>query len=661
MRILTTGAIESDGNISGSVTLTHPYDSDLTIILHTEDGSATSAEDYYADSAITVRIAKGERQGNFTVKLKNDEKSEPTEAFTVKIDSVSTSGEPVAYTLLQDIQPFVIKDDDNTIKIRFSDAPQTEEKGEKLIFGVTLESTIPLDEALSIQTNLGAVTFEAGETFKTIDHTWQDDLKDEPDEIIELYPAGSYSPEHLKVSFENTATGTILDDDEPIEVTFSDAQAGEGDGEIVFTVTLSKALSKDDLTIDYETFDESATSGEDYSGQRGSITIPKGQTTAQITLQLLEDTMPEYLESFILSPSGRDYSAIAETILFKNQGMGTITDNDELGISVFGSIVKESDGIAKGAITLTQTFDHDIIVRLYTQDGSATEGEKFDYLSPGHDDPEGLFEVIVAANTDYASFDIKINPDGFIEQSEDFNVLVKEVVTYDTKTPIDFLMIDTQSTFIEGDDKIKIIVDDAHAVENEELITFTVRLENELQDDITINLAMLDGSAKLGLDYYRNPELSVFIPKHTKSLTYSVPLKNDESAEPTLREHFTLVPVSYRDKADKDILLTNSVSGKGTITDDDGTLTITISDNWAWEREKEMSFKVSIDSDYPLEKPLSVWLNVGNSPQMVVFNNNITQLSNNNIFKLNTFTFTSKSDTINNCFYLLNLNQRKSA
>ncbi|MCK9372542.1 MAG: hypothetical protein M0P91_05045 [Sulfuricurvum sp.] len=40
---------------------------------------------------------------------------------------------------------------------------------------------------------------------------------------------------------------------------------------------------------------------------------------------------------------------------------------------------------------------------------------------------------------------------------------------------------------------------------------------------------------------------------------------------------------------------------------------------------------------------------------------NITQLSSNNIFKQNTFTYAPKSDIINNCFYILNLNKRKVA
>ncbi|MCK9373007.1 MAG: hypothetical protein M0P91_07400 [Sulfuricurvum sp.] len=39
----------------------------------------------------------------------------------------------------------------------------------------------------------------------------------------------------------------------------------------------------------------------------------------------------------------------------------------------------------------------------------------------------------------------------------------------------------------------------------------------------------------------------------------------------------------------------------------------------------------------------------------------ITHLSNNNYLKQNIFTYISKSDTINNYFYLLNLNQREAA
>ena len=43
------------------------------------------------------------------------------------------------------------------------------------------------------------------------------------------------------------------------------------------------------------------------------------------------------------------------------------------------------------------------------------------------------------------------------------------------------------------------------------------------------------------------------------------------------------------------------------------------------------------------------------------FTADITQLSNNNHFKQNTFTYTLKVDTINNCIYILNLKKRKAA
>jgi len=53
-------------------------------------------------------------------------------------------------------------------------------------------------------------------------------------------------------------------------------------------------------------------------------------------------------------------------------GIELIDSDVTVGIDIYGPIALESDGVAKGALTISKTFDHDVTVRLYTQDGTAT-------------------------------------------------------------------------------------------------------------------------------------------------------------------------------------------------------------------------------------------------------------------------------------------------
>src|SRR5690606_20069978 len=54
----------------------------------------------------------------------------------------------------------------------------------------------------------------------------------------------------------------------------------------------------DDVTFTYMTSDGTATADDDYVPQTGTVTIAAGETTAQITIDILGDTLPELNETF---------------------------------------------------------------------------------------------------------------------------------------------------------------------------------------------------------------------------------------------------------------------------------------------------------------------------------------------------------------------------
>ena len=75
----------------------------------------------------------------------------------------------------------------------------------------------------------------------------------------------------------------------PPALAIAAASAGEGDGVLRFTVSLSGADGAS-VTVAYETEDGAAKAGADYQAASGRLTFPAESTAAQrIEVQLLND------------------------------------------------------------------------------------------------------------------------------------------------------------------------------------------------------------------------------------------------------------------------------------------------------------------------------------------------------------------------------------
>ena len=106
-------------------------------------------------------------------------------------------------------------------------------------------------------------------------------------------------------TIKDDGTGTIVDptptdpppapDDDRPRISINDpAEVNEGDGTntVTFTVTLSNA-SNLPVTVAYATANGTALAGSDYVAQNGTLTFAPGQTTATITVTILDDAVYE--------------------------------------------------------------------------------------------------------------------------------------------------------------------------------------------------------------------------------------------------------------------------------------------------------------------------------------------------------------------------------
>ena len=165
----------------------------------------------------------------------------------------------------------------------------------------------------------GTVTFDAGETSRTIALVVNGDRIGEPNEtfLVRLSQAQG--------AVIGDAQGVVtIADDEP-RVSIGDVLKNEGNGgttPFTFTVTMSPAPDAT-MTVNYATANGSATSVDDYVATSGSLMFAAGQTSKTVTVSVKGDKKREAYETFYVHLSGG-----AGAFLADSQGMGEIRNDD---------------------------------------------------------------------------------------------------------------------------------------------------------------------------------------------------------------------------------------------------------------------------------------------------------------------------------------------
>jgi hypothetical protein len=168
----------------------------------------------------------------------------------------------------------------------------------------------------------GTLTFNPGETQKTITVAVQADLLDEADETFVINLSGATGA----TIADAQGVGTIADDDSAPGVSISDVTVTEGNAGSTaagFTVSLS-APSGRTITVQIATADGTATEPADYTAvPLTTLTFNPGETTKTVTVQVHGDTLDEPAETFVVSLSSPGNATIVD-----GQGVGTINDDD---------------------------------------------------------------------------------------------------------------------------------------------------------------------------------------------------------------------------------------------------------------------------------------------------------------------------------------------
>lgn len=186
-------------SVTFTVTLSAASDATVTVNYATADGTATLAGGDYRAASGTLTFAPGQTSKTITVLVNGDRIAEADEYFYVNLTGVTNAGiaNGSAFAMIQDEEP----------RISIGDVSKAEgKKGQTTLFTFTVTLSAAYDQAVTMSfrtvngsatagddyiARTGTLTFNPGETSKTITIEVKGDSKKEPDETFYLDLSGN--------------------------------------------------------------------------------------------------------------------------------------------------------------------------------------------------------------------------------------------------------------------------------------------------------------------------------------------------------------------------------------------------------------------------------------------------------------------------------------
>ena len=582
-----------------AVRLSEAAAEEVVVSYETADGSAVAPGDYISQVG-WVTFQAGETSATVQVATVDDAvEGEPDEAFEVNLTGVTGGGASIGdgsglgWILDNDVIPEISVDDTRAredgaavFRVRLNrptSRPVTVDWTSTLHPSATHRAVAPNDFALVS----GRLTFPPGEVLATVSVPLVVDGLDEYDEEFWLRLGGAVGG----TIADGTATGVIEDIDPEPALELRPAEAIEGDY-LIFGLHLD-AVSGRTITASYTTDDTiantDALAGEDYVTAAGTLTIRPGTPAVTVTVQSLDDQLPEPSETFALR-LGRTTNARIDTGMV----LGTIHDNDLLPNLLVGDL-RVTEGADPAAVFVVEldrpsteevTFDYATIAgtaRPATACDDQSDGS-FDYLT-------ATGSVTIPAGDTETTISVTVCDDIGVEPDEDFILRLANVA--------EAHLIDASgavATILDDDSVPRVSVADAVAFEADGTIGFEVTLSHESAEVVLVDYSTFDGTATQPADYLPGRGQLTIDPGET-SATIAVSLVDDVFSEVPAAESFSIV-LSLPDPA-----IATLVDGDatGVIHDDDESPVAFVYEARANEDDGTVIVRVELDKPHNKE------------------------------------------------------------
>jgi predicted outer membrane repeat protein len=568
-------SVDEGDSATFTVSLSNASSEIVTLNYNTSDGTATTADsDYTAINSTTtstpITFNAGETTKTITVNTTGDTKFEADETLSINL-SGATNGTIASGAA--GVGGLTIRNNDNQPTISIDDVGVDE--GGSATFTISLSNPSSQTVTVNYSTSNGTattadndytaitstpITFNAGETSKTITVNSTTDTKFEADETVNINLSGATNAT-IVAGDAGIGVLTIRNDDAAPTISIDDVTVTEG-GTATFTLSLSNPSSQA-VTLKYSSSDATATTADnDYTAINSTdVTFNPGETSKTFTLATTTDTKFETNETLSINLS----DVVGATIAAGNAGIGELTitnDDTRPTIRISDASADEGDA-ATFTITLSNPSSEVVSVNYNTSDGTGTTADS-DY-------------------TEISSTTISFNPG---ETSKTFTVNTTADTKFETNETLSVnLSTPTNGTLIAGaarvgeltirnNDAQPVISIDDVAVDEGETATFTISLSNPSSETVTVSYSTSDGTARTAdSDYTAVPStLITFNPGET-SKTFTVNTTPDNKLE-----RGETVNVTLNGATNATIATANSGVGVLTIRNDDALPTLTIDD-----------------------------------------------------------------------------------
>ncbi|MEM8639509.1 MAG: Calx-beta domain-containing protein [Cyanobacteria bacterium P01_G01_bin.54] len=571
---------------SNAVTLTRMGDTSGTasVQVSISGGTATGGGTDYTSSSfpLTVNFAAGETSKTVDIPINDDGLNEAAETITLSLGSPSNA------TLgAQNTTTLTITDNDALPSLAIDDVMVNEGAG-TASFTVSLTpasgQTVTVNYATSdgtavagtdyTATGTQTLTFNPGDTSKTVTINVTDDALDEASETFNVTLSGATNA----TIADTTGVGTITDNDAPPSLSIDDVTVDEGAGTASFTVSLNTA-SGQAVSVDYATADGTATAGSDYTANAGTLNFAAGETSKTVTVNITDDATFDGIETFTVDLSNAVNAAIAD-----NQGIGTIIDNDvDHALAVSSTSVTEGNaGVQTITFTINRTGSTSLASTIdYAFSGTAVLNTDYNNIGGSSGVSATSGTVSFAAGEASKTITVDVIGDTLDENDNTLTVTL-------SNASVGTISTTAQSLTINDDDNAPTIaIDDVTVSEGAGTASFTISLSAASGKAISVDYATADGTATAGSDYTTNNGTLNFAAGET-SKTVTVTLTNDATNEAT--ETFVV------DLSNPTNATIADTQGQATINDDDGAPTLSISDPTVNENAGTATFTVSLSA-----------------------------------------------------------------
>ncbi len=504
---------------------------DGTAVSNGAGGIAAGQRDFTPVSGQVVDVPAGTRQFQYTVNVIGDDVYEGDEAFGLRVEfspplANTTPSSTVGTIRDNDLPTFSIDPND-------PDARTTVEEGNPVIFIIVLRdrqgNEVPALNDITFNYSVQNVTATQGadftdpnngtftiprnsSRFRLVFPTIDDDAIEQTEtfRFVVRDAVGTIAPQG---NGANVGIATILDtadNNAGTVLTIQDATVVEGTGtltNIQFTVNLSRSSSQS-VSVSYETLDSNdpdpnarAISGIDFTPTSGRLTFAPNESSRTFTVPITPDSLNELDESFrvrLFNPTNAAFANNAEAIFAK----GTILDDDVAGvITVDRADIDVAENVAGGVVNVVVTFTPNagttqirpVTVDFTTVPDTAQQIGQRDYFGK-----TGTLTFRAGPGVKQQIIPIEIIDDNIREGDESFTVRLSNPngATLGLQSETRVRILDNEVL-----PQIRIAPRNARYIEGNSMQSVNVFLLSPSKDDVTVNYAIVDGTATKGSDY----------------------------------------------------------------------------------------------------------------------------------------------------------------